>query len=92
MSKQPEEGKAYIGDGKITCPVCLGKKKEGCPACKGEGKLIPPNPKNGKRDVGGRMKDAATALRDYGYTLREIAEILGYNHPQSIQNLLNKQS
>ena len=65
-------------------------KIQDCAACKGLGKLTPPKPKNGKRDTDGLMKSAATILRDYGYTLREIAEILGYNHPQSIQSLLNK--
>jgi hypothetical protein len=74
---------------KIVCPVCRGRYKN-CAACKGTGKLNPPKPKNYKKDQDGEMKSAATILRDYGYTLREIAEILGYHHPQSIQNLLNK--
>lgn len=32
----------------------------------------------------------AKKLRSKGHTIREIAEILGYRHPGSITNLLNK--
>jgi hypothetical protein len=74
---------------KIKCPVCLGKEKD-CLACHGTGKVNPPKPKNYKRDVDGQNKATAHILSDYGYTLREIAEMLGYKHPQSIKNLLDK--
>jgi hypothetical protein len=78
---------------KIKCPVCLGgKNKQYCLACKGEGKINPPKPNHAIRDINGERKKAAETLRNYGYTLREIASILGYNHPQSIQSLLNKKS
>lgn len=78
---------------KIVCPVCRGgKNRHRCLACKGEGWLKPPKPNNAIYDKDGERKKAAQALRDYGYTLREIASILGYNHPQSIANLLNKVS
>jgi hypothetical protein len=76
---------------KIKCPVCRGgKNKYRCLACKGEGLLNPPKPSHAIYDTDGERKNAAEALRNYGYTLREIAGILGYNHPQSIQSLLNK--
>lgn len=78
---------------KIKCPVCLGgKNKYRCLACKGEGLLMPPKPNNKIYDTDGERKKAAQVLRDYGYTLREIAAIMGYNHPQSIQSLLNKEA
>jgi hypothetical protein len=78
---------------KIKCPVCLGgKNKHRCNACKGEGLLKPPKPNNSIYDTDGENKKTAHILKDYGYTLREIAAILGYNHPQSIANLLNKKS
>ena len=73
----------------IVCPACKGKNKL-CVACKGKGKLKPPKPNHSIRDTDGKNKEAATKLRKAGYTLREIAEILGYKHPQSIQSLLNK--
>lgn len=78
---------------KIICPVCKGgKDRHKCVACKGEGFLTAPKPNKSVYDKDGRMKKAAHSLRDYGYTLREIASILGYKHPQSIANLLNKNS
>jgi hypothetical protein len=78
---------------KIKCPVCLGgKNKNRCKACKGEGLLNPPKPNKAIYDTDGENQATAQVLRDYGYTLREIASILGYKHPQSIQHLLNKQS
>jgi DNA-binding transcriptional MerR regulator len=76
---------------KIKCPVCLGgKNKHRCLACNGEGLLNPPKPSNRIYDTDGERQSTAKVLRDYGYTLREIAAILGYKHPQSIQSLLNK--
>lgn len=78
---------------KIICPVCRGGKfQQRCPACHGKGKLNQPKTNNAIYDRDGENKKAAQALRDYGYTLREIAEMLGYKHPQSIANLLNKKS
>lgn len=74
---------------KIKCPVCLAKRSD-CIACNGSGTLYAPKQSNYKKDEDGRNKAAAHILRDYGYTLREIAEILGYHHPQSIKNLLDK--
>lgn len=74
---------------KIICVVCRGRKSD-CVACNGTGKINPPKPKNYKKDTDGAMKSAATIMRDYGYTLREIAETLGYKNPQSIQWLLEK--
>lgn len=74
---------------KIKCPVCKGNG-EYCVACKGSGKIKPPKPKNYIKDNEGQMKKAAHALRKTGYTLREIATILGYKNPQSIAHLLNK--
>jgi len=74
---------------KIKCPVCKGKNKR-CIACKGKGELIAPKPNNWKIDVDGKNRKAAIKLRKANYNLREIAKILGYRHPQSIQHLLNK--
>lgn len=75
---------------KIKCVVCKGKDKQ-CPACKGTGKLNPPKVAAYKKDEDGSMKASAHALREHGYKLREIAEILGYKNPQSIVHLLNKE-
>lgn len=60
-----------------------------CPACKGTGKLPPPKEKV-KQDPDGRMAHAASALKEKGYTVREIAAILGYKNPGSISHLLGK--
>jgi hypothetical protein len=76
---------------KIVCPVCIGgKNKHRCLACKGTGWINPPKPNHAVYDKDGERKKAAEALRHYGYPLREIAEILGYKHPQSIKSLLDK--
>jgi len=32
----------------------------------------------------------AVSLREQGYTIREIAAVLGYKHPGSVSHLLNK--
>lgn len=76
---------------KIKCPVCNGRV-DYCVVCKGVGEIKSPalKTRNNKYDKDGEMKKAAEKLRTKKYTLREIAEILGYNHPQSIANLLNK--
>jgi hypothetical protein len=74
---------------KIKCPVCKGKD-DNCVACKGKGELTQPKPNNHIKDTDGKLLNAATKLRKRGYTLREIAGILGYKHPQSVQSLLNK--
>lgn len=78
---------------KIVCPVCNGgKERKSCVACKGVGFLTAPKPPKSVYDKDGRMKAAAHVLRNAGYTLREIAAILGYKGPQSIAHLLNKKS
>jgi hypothetical protein len=67
-------------------------KKFPCPACNGSGELKPPKPKKGKSDADGKLSHAAKALRDAGYTIREIANILCYDHPGSISHLLSKKN
>lgn len=61
-----------------------------CPACNGCGFIKPVKPKNRIKDEGGKMSTSAKRLSKKGYTLREIADMLGYKHPQSIQHLLDK--
>lgn len=76
---------------KIKCPVCMGRKnKIPCVACNGSGVVELPKKKLSKIDKDGRFKEAAHKLRDAGYTLREIAAMLGYKGAQSIAHLLNK--
>ncbi len=53
-----------------------------CPACKGKGELI--NPKHIKID----LKKVVRILKDNGYSIRQIALILGYKSHGSVQNLL----
>lgn len=74
---------------KIKCPVCKGKDSS-CVACKGKGNIEASDKKNYKSDADGKNRRAAIILRNRNYTLRQIAKILGYKHPQSIQSLLNK--
>lgn len=73
----------------IICPVCRFKDKD-CIVCKGKGKIDPPKPKYGIYDKDGIRRKAAIKLKKRGYALREIAKLLGYKNPQSIQNLLKK--
>jgi len=73
----------------IKCVVCNGRDKK-CVACKGVGKIKPPKPNQYIKDIDGKMSKGAKKLRARGYTLREIASILRYKHPQSVQHLLNK--
>lgn len=62
-----------------------------CPVCKGDGHFKPPKKGTGKQvDIDGRFSYAAKALRNDGYTIRQIAKILGFKNPGSISNLLNK--
>lgn len=53
-----------------------------CPACSGTGKL--------KVSVSytDTLRPVAKKLRIEGYTIREIAAMLGFKHPGSITNLL----
>ncbi len=53
-----------------------------CPVCKGKGELI--NPKHIKID----MKKVTRLLKNNGYSIRQIAIILGYKSHGSVQNLL----
>jgi AraC-like DNA-binding protein len=63
---------------KIDCPVCNGTGRIDKPA-----HLI-------KLDLDGKVAAAAQSLRKEGYTIREIAKVLGYKHPGSISHLLSK--
>jgi uncharacterized protein YbaR (Trm112 family) len=57
-----------------------------CPMCKGAGKIkfTPKVP----IQVRNEHKRLAKELRNYGFRIREIASLLGYQHPGSITNLL----
>ena len=60
-----------------------------CPVCGGNGQLEAPKGKT-KQDPDGRFAHAAKALKAEGYTVREIARLLGYKHPGSVSHLLSK--
>lgn len=61
-----------------------------CPVCHGTGKIDPPV-KTTKKDKDDSLPAAAMALREAGYTIREIATLLGFKHPGSISYLLDKE-
>lgn len=45
---------------------------------------------NGAKDYKNKHIIIAKSLREQGYTIREIADKLGYKHPGSISNLLKQ--
>lgn len=64
------------------------KEKGTCPICKGQGKVDKP-----KQDVAARKrrkKEIATTLRLEGYTIREIAALMGYKSPSTVDYILNQ--
>lgn len=63
-------------------------KKVKCPCCNGTGELDPPQVKHMLTED--KALVTAKALRDIGYTIRGIADILGYRHPGSVSHLLKK--
>lgn len=56
-----------------------------CPVCHGTGNIKRPH---GMRKDMKLKRDHAKILRDQGYSIREIATIMGYKSPRSVQDLL----
>lgn len=54
-----------------------------CPVCKGTGELI--NPKRGPIDEIAAKRTMAKALHAEGYSYREIAKLVGWKSPRSVQ-------
>ncbi len=61
-----------------------------CPACNGTGNVHLPA-KRTKKEATDVIRAAAFALRESGFTIREIANKLGYKHPGSISHLLDSE-
>ena len=59
-----------------------------CPVCKGSGEVPPPSEKIKERQR--RRAEVANKLRDKGYSIREIAALMGYKSPNSVFILLEK--
>lgn len=62
------------------------KEKVNCPVCKGHGKID----KAGKTVDARRRrrKDIAEKLRSEGYSIREIAALMGYKSPSTVDWIL----
>ena len=63
--------------------------KHKCPACKGTGELDV-LPRHIEDNQFGMKQLVAETLTEKGYSLRQIAKILGYKSPRSVQYLLEK--
>lgn len=62
--------------------------KKKCPLCDGCGEIeVEVTVKLSRVEI----RKAATRMRKDGYTIREIAKVLGKKHPGSISHLLSKQ-
>jgi len=59
-----------------------------CPVCKGVGEVSPPSDKIKERQR--RRSDVANKLRNEGYSIREIAALMGYKSPNSVFILIDK--
>lgn len=58
-----------------------------CPLCDGKGHLVVIiKPKIDSKS----LSKVAKKMRDMGFTIRQIASAMGYEHPGSISHLLNK--
>jgi hypothetical protein len=53
-----------------------------CPVCKGKGEL--PEPRQAGRDRSKERRDMAKVLRKNGYSIRQIANFLGWKSPRSV--------
>ncbi len=53
-----------------------------CPVCKGKGHL--PEPRKVERDRTKERYEMAKVLRANGYSIRQIADFLGYKSPRSV--------
>jgi len=53
-----------------------------CPVCKGKGSL--PEPRKIERDRTHERREMAKVLRANGYSIRQIADFLGWKSPRSV--------
>lgn len=53
-----------------------------CPICKGKGDL--PEPRSTQRDKAAERRRMVRILRDAGYSIRQIADLIGYKSPRSV--------
>jgi hypothetical protein len=53
-----------------------------CPICRGSGSL--PEPKPQRKDERDTRREMARVLREHGYSLRQIAGLVGYKSPRSV--------
>ena len=53
-----------------------------CPVCKGKGEL--PEPRKVARDRSKERRAMARVLRANGYSIRQIADFLGWKSPRSV--------
>lgn len=53
-----------------------------CPICNGSGEL--PEPHDRIKDKKSERREAAKVLRAAGYSIRQIADFLGYKSPRSV--------
>lgn len=58
-----------------------------CPICKGTGHIDPPKFGN-RKQYSAQLSSIAKQLRKDGYSIRKIAEMMGFDHPGSISHLL----
>ena len=58
-----------------------------CPICKGKGEL--PEPRQVGRDRAKEKREMARVLRANGYSIRQIADFIGYKSPRSVVLALN---
>lgn len=57
-----------------------------CPVCKGKGNL--PEPRKVARDRAAERRAMAKVLRSNGYSIRQIADFLGWKSPRSVVEAL----
>jgi hypothetical protein len=63
------------------------KQEVKCPVCKGHGTIEKAGKTIESRQR--RRKDIAQKLRSEGYTIREIAALMGYSSPSTVHGILN---
>jgi hypothetical protein len=63
------------------------KETQKCPMCDGSGEIEKAGSKAAARQR--RKKSIAVALRKEGYTIREIAALMGYKSPSQVHGILN---
>ena len=65
-------------------------KKQQCPVCRGKGELQLPKIKLNYYKIEIDPQKVAIELNKLGYSMREIAQIMGFNSPGSVKHLLDK--